>query len=549
MLTALITLTLFGSHAHSYLDPQYGSHAVKTYSFDVSGKALPEKCFITQRLPGLENKIDKGEDALCAYNLYPTRGDHPNTQQFYGCPKVNSTSVAIEYYKIPNGMSEEQFRKTVCTLSRPEKKKLKNRVGYPDKEAKFKFASPGVSVGSILGYSRLNQLFKAVEVPAAVLRTVDIDTVLDQALAGRYLSLMMGKTIINRYWHQQIGYLVRAKHGETSVLPDFYTKPPHGLGVVPPSFYNVGKRRGLLDGATAHWTNLILTEDKQQVFGVLAENPGNEVNYGEVSGVKQYPARIDQFRKSSVYWPLLKDSRPIAQILGSRDLGKSGQKLHGMQDTSNMLVLDFLLNQADRIGNVEAKRRVFFKTAQGSLDDISEKKYKELRAKPANTLTPSEAETLNTIKQTGALLKVMLLKDNDGGFDLNVARKYHLIADVKKSSDSYDSWKNNADLYLNANMVVRHFSPRTYKGVVQLYGQVFGTPESQTVMQNFFMNDLQFTPAEYGIFKHNLLSLYRALYRGCKTGALHLDLDIKDYFSATPNPVLTTTPGVCEGQF
>jgi hypothetical protein len=549
MLAVFISIALFGTYAHSYLDPQFDSHAVKTYGFEVSGKAIPEKCYLLQRLPGLENKIDKDEDALCALNLYATRGDHPKTQTFYSCPKVNSTSVAIEYFKVPKGISETQFQKTVCTLSRPEKKKLKDRLGYPDKEAKFKFASPGVSVGSILGYSRLNQLFNAVDIPPVVLRTVDIDTVLDQALAGRYLSLQMGKTIINRHWHYQIGHLVRTKHGNVSVLPDIYTKPPHGLGLVPPPFYSVGKRRGLLDSSTSYWTNLILTENKQQVFGVLAENPGNDESYAEASGLRQYENRVDQFRYSSVFWPLLKDPRSIVQILGNKDLAKSGPKFQGMQDTSSMLVLDFLLNQADRIGNISYKRRLFFKTAQGTLDDISEKKYKELRAKPANTLTPEEIEKLNAIKQTGASLKVMLLKDNDGGFDLNIAKKYHLIADVKKPSATYASWKDNADLFLNATMVVRHFAPQTYKGVVRLYGQVFGTQESQTAMQDYFLTTLQFTPAEYRIFKNNLLSLYRALYRGCKTGTLFLDLDIKNYFSATPNPVLTTTPGVCEGQF
>ncbi|WP_413575463.1 hypothetical protein ACLVWU_14100 [Bdellovibrio sp. HCB290] len=549
MLAAFISIALFGTYAHSYLTPGFDNHAVKTYNIDVLGKALPEKCYLLQRIPGLEPKIDKDEDALCALNLYATRGDHPKTQTYYACPKVNSTSVAIEYFRIPNGMSEAQFQKAVCTLSRPEKKKLKTRAGYPDKEAKFKFASPGVSVGSILGYSRLNQLFKAVDIPPVVLRTVDIDTVLDQALAGRYLSLQMGKTIINRYWHYQIGHLVRAKHGNVSQLPDVYTKPPHGLSLVPASFYSVGKRRGFLDSSSDHWNNLILTQDKQQVFGVLAENPGNEESYGEVSGLRQYKTRIDQFRNSSVFWPLLKDARPVTQILGSRDLAKAGQKLHGMQDTSNMLVLDFLLNQSDRIGNVAFKRRMFFRTPQGTLDDISEKKYKELLAKAPGTLTPEEMDKLNAIKQSGVSLKVMLLKDNDGGFDLNVARKYHLIADSKKTSATYDSWKDNADLYLNASMVMRHFAPRTYKGVIALYGQVFGSAESQAAMQKYFMTDLQFTAGEYKVFKNNLLSLYRALYRGCKNGTLLLDLDMKDYFSANPNPVLTTTPGVCEGQF
>ncbi|ASD63284.1 hypothetical protein [Bdellovibrio bacteriovorus] len=549
MFAAFLSFALISSNAYSYLDPQFDKHAVKTYNIEVSGKAIPEKCYLLQRFPGLENKINKDEDALCAMNLYPTRGDHPKTQMFYGCPKVNSTSVAVEFYTVPKGMTEAQFQKAVCPLTRSAKKALKAKSGYPDKEAKFKFAAPGVSVGSILGYSRLTQLFKSVDVPPSVLRTVSLDTVLDHALAGRYLGLQMGNTYLNQYWYDQIGHLVRAKHGNVAQLPDVYTKPPHGLGIVPTSFYKDGKRRGLSANSTAYWTPRILTEDKLQVFGVLSENPGNEELYAEAFGLKSDKTRIDQFRNSSVFWPLLKDPRPVSQILGSNELSKAGQKMLGMQDSSDMLVMDFLLDQADRIGNIHYKRRQFFKTAQGTLDSISDKKYKELLAKPANTLTPAEVEVLGAIKQTGVSLKVMLLKDNDGGFDMNTAKKYALIADVKKTSATYDSWKDNADLFLNATMVVKHFSPQTYKGVMRLYGQVFGTPETQLAMETYFRNSLQLTAAEYKIFKNNLLSLYRALYKNCKSGSLYLDLDIKDYFSNNPNPVLTTTPGVCEGQF
>ncbi|UXR63120.1 hypothetical protein EZJ49_08530 [Bdellovibrio bacteriovorus] len=549
MFASLMSFVLLSSNAYSYLDPQFEKHAVKTYNIEVPGKALRERCYLLQRFPGMENKINKDEDILCAMNLYASYGDHPKLKTFYGCPKVNSTSVAVEYYEVPAGMTEAQFQKTICPLTRSEKKKMKARVGYPDKEAKFKFAAPGVSVGSILGYSRLTQLFKSVDVPPSVLRTVDLDTVLDHALAGRYLGLQMGNSYLNQYWYDLIGHLVRAKHGNVTQLPDVYTKPPHGLGIVPASFYKDGKRRGVSANSTAYWSTRILSEDKRQVFGVLAENPGNEELYAEAFGLKQDKTRIDQFRNSSVFWPILKDPRPISQILGSTELAKAGQKMLGMQDSSDMLVMDFLLDQADRIGNIHYKRRQFFLTAQGKVDDISDKKYREILAKAPGTLTPAEVELLNAIKQTGASLKVMLLKDNDGGFDMNTAKKYHLIADVKKPSSAYDSWKNNADLFLNATMVVRHFSPLVYKGVVQLHNQVFGPPESQAAMETYFRNSVQFTAAEYTIFKNNLLSLYRALYNNCKKGNLHLDLDMKSYFSANPKPILTTTPGVCEGQF
>lgn len=548
MLNFLFSFFFLGFNAHGYLNQQFEKQALKVYSFKVPQKDLPEKCYLLLRFPGLENKVSKDEDALCAMNLYSSASDHPKAQTFYSCPKVKSTSVAVEFYSAPNGVSETKFQKEICPLTHTQKKNIKARLGYPDKEAKYKFSSPGVSVGSILAYSRLAQLFKAVDVPAVVLRTVDLDTILNHALTGRYLAEQMGNKYLLAHWSAQIGHLVKAKHGDIRKLPDAYTQPPFGLGIVPSEFYTDSHRQ-LSSVSSNYWGPRLLTEDKKQVFGALAENPGKEALYKEAFGTKIHKTRIDQFRNSSVFWPLLKDTRPLTEILGSRDLSKVGQKLLGMQETSSMLVMDFLLSQADRIGNIHYKKRQFFINGQGHLDDISEKKYRNLLEKARESLTPEEVEILNAIRHTGVSLKVMLLKDNDGGFDTNTAKKYHLLANVNASSSDYNSWKDNTELFLNATMVVRHFSPQVYKGVIQLYKQVFGEPESQKAMQAYFLESLRFTATEYKIFKNNLLSLYYALYNNCKTGALYLDLDMKDYFSATPDPVLTTTPGVCEGQF
>lgn len=540
----------FISPASAAFDPESPDLvAMTSYTMEVPGKMPKEKCFITPRFPETTYLDFKDEDKLCRFNLYNSQSTHEKAQTLYACPKVNNTSIGIEMYKVPAGMSALQFQKTVCSLSKPAKEKLKEQAGYPNKDAKFKLNSPGVSVGSLLGYYHIANFLQSLEVPASVLRTVDLDTALDHSLAGRYLAVQMKNRYLEEYWNNELSVLVQTKHGPLRTLPQTYTVAPHGLNLIPATFYRDSSRLALLQSGLQYWNQRQVTKEQNQVFGVLSVNPSNEGSYIEASGTKTAKYRVDQFRNSSVFYPGLKDPRPIEQVLASRDLRKVGQKMQGMQDTSAMLVIDFLFDQSDRIGNIHFYRHHFYQDSQGAIQDISNKKYQELLAKDPNLLTEKEAQILSAVKANGAALKVMLLKDNDGGFDLNIVKKYHLLANVNKDPSTYATWKDQADLYLQATMVVRHFNPQVYKGVVKLYHWMFNDPEIQSRLQQYFVGSLQFTEAEYRTFRNNLLSLYRALYKGCKSGTLHLDLDTKNYFSALPVKVLPSTPGVCEGSF
>lgn len=543
------TLFLTSTHAAAYLDTDYPNLAQATYEIQVPGKIQSEKCYILERFPETEYPALKDENKLCRYNLYNSSSTHPKNETLYGCPKVNNTSIAIELYEAPKGLSNSQFQKIVCPLTRTAKKNLKDQKGYPDKDAKFKIGSSGVSTASILGYYHLSNFLKAVETPAATLRTVDINTVLDHSLAGRYFAVAMKNQSLHDFWNNEISLLVKTKHGPLSYLPQPYTAPPFGLSLVPSSFYRTGSRTKLVPTSLEYWSQRQLTKDKTQVFGALSVNPSNEASYNEASGTKQAPKRVDQFRNSSVFYPGIKDPRPIEQILGSRDHRKVAQKLQGMQDTSSMLILDFLFDQSDRIGNIHYYLHQYYKDRQGDLHDISNKQYKDLLAKSAKDLTEEEKEILVAVKESGTPVKVMLLKDNDGGFDNNIAKKYHLIANVMRDPAFYESWKGQADLYLRATMVVRHFNPDVYKGVMKLYNWLFTDKIMQPKMDEYFLNVLQFTDSEYKIFRNNLLSLYRALYLNCKSGKIYLDLDTRNYFSSRPNNIQTSTPGVCEGFF
>lgn len=517
------------------------------YEIQIPGKNRTEKCQIPQRFPQTSYSSFKDEIKLCSYNLYPSTSSHSKNKFLYNCPKVHNSSVAIELYKTPANISPTQFHKTVCSLSKGGKERLKAQSGYPDKEAKFKFNSSGVSIGSMLGYYHLANFFESVLVPAVVLRTVDIDTVLDHSLAGRYLARKLENRYLDLYYSRQVSVLVTAKHGVQAKLPSQYMAPEAGLGIVPSAFYSSEDNARLGQINMNSWAERQLTDDRTQVYGTLAENPGGEAGYSEASGVKSEKLRVDRFRNSSPFYLALKDARPISQILGSRDLKKAGQMMQGMQDVSAMLVLDFLFDQADRVGNIHYYRHYFFKDGKGQLRNISEKKFKKMRSKKSNEMTSEEIEILRSMEAGRVPIKVMLLKDNDGGFDLNMVKKYQLIANINREPAQYASWKSLTEPYLHSDLVVRHFSPGVYKGVMKLHRWILQDPQMKVKMAEYFINELRFTKGEYETFKNNLLSLYRILYTHCKAGRLHLDLDMKGYFSKGAAQVQPSSPGVCEG--
>lgn len=520
-----------------------------TYEIQVPGKASSEKCVVTERFPDTTYPALKDETKLCGYNLYRTASNHTSNKVLYNCPKVHNTSIAIELYKAPTEMTLERFQKTVCPLSKGGKVRLKAEKGFPNKEAKFKFNSAGVSVGSTLGYYHLANFFDAVLVPPVVLRTVDVDTVLDHALAGRYFARNLKNPYLDRYYATQVSLLVTTKHGPQQKLPPQYTSLDRGLGLVPPDFYSSAENSRVAPVNLNYWASRQLIAGRTQVYGVLALNPGGESNYVEASGTKNEKLRVDRFRNSSAFYLALKDGRPIEQILGSRDLKSAGQMLQGMQDVSAMLVLDFLFDQSDRIGNIHYYKYHFFKDGKGRLRNISDKKFKKLLKANSDQLSSQEKELIEAVKIGGVPLKVMLLKDNDGGFDLNMVKKYQLIANIQRDPAQYASWKGHTEPYLKSDLVVRHFNPKVYRGIMKLKKWVLEDPQMIGKMSNYFINDLRFSVGEYETFKTNLLSLYRILYHHCQSGRLHLDLDMSSYFSDNPSQHSTSTPGVCEGEF
>jgi hypothetical protein len=546
--TSLLPLT--APAAFMDLD-QASSLSDNPVSFQVPGKSqLVEHCLPLKTFPDskLKKRRKKEELKLCRYDLYGVGSStESKIKQVAACPKTYNSSTAIEFYKIPKGMSKSEFQRKICPLGRHERKRWTDSKGYPKKLAKFKFTSPGVTTGSILGYYQLARFFGAAEVPASVLRTVDADFALNMSLTGLYLARKAGSDFLSKYWSRQTYIFVNSMgHDSSSVPRSIAGSDRYGLGIVPDGYFR--NRSRLQKVSLNYWYNRQLSDDFRQVVGVLAANPRGEKYYAEISGVKRRRTRIAQFKRGSVHYPAIKSNRSLERILGSRDLKTVGQKLKGMKDTSNLLVLDFLMDQADRVGNIHYYNYFYYKDGEGKVKKIREDRYKKLTKRSPDQLSDKQRLTIEQVKASGAKIKVMLLKDNDGGFDENKAKKYHLLADVDRSSSSYKRWRNSPEIYKNASMVVKHFDPKVYQRVIKLYRWLIEDESGRREeMRDYLQNVVHFTDSEMTKFKNNLTALYNALYTNCRSGKIHLDLAMKDYFSNQPSSTNLSASQRCEG--
>lgn len=263
-----------------------------------------------------------------------------------------------------------------------------------------------------------------------------------------------------------------------------------------------------------------------QLYGALSENIKHEFNYTEVSGVGPYDTRYQRFKEQGPFnW--VKSEQSMSELSGS-DLVtvESLPQLQQMIDVSNMVVLDSLLSQDDRIGNIHFLLSYAILNPDGSYSKIPvEKEYLkniESRFKKRSLSRWSAKEIMNETKNyvsfksvdrdfntKGILLREMVLKDNDCGVDVDK--------------------RSNMMRQIGALEEVKHLSPTTYKNVLRLHSLV---QANSTEVRNFFLKTLLYRESDYSkantvSFKDNLKYVATVLKTRCETGQLRLDLGIK----------------------
>jgi hypothetical protein len=358
------------------------------------------------------------------------------------CPKSKSTSAAVELYNIPAGATKsEQESADYC--------KGLEKSGHC--LAKFKQTDnefTTTSSAADIGYYHLSRVLGDIcEIKPVVLRTMDIE---------------QHKRVLNIVAQMGIHGTVRKSW---DLFHKYYANPK-GSSVASELF----------------------TSGFTQIYGALIENTTGEELYAEWLRAGENLSSVRAFRNMA-------DSRPAKAIVGSSQFNQANvQTLVGMRDMSEMILIDYLMSQSDRLtgGNISDYNFTYY---------IEGKDIKAVRADKADGI-PAGA--------TKVTVKKLTIKDTDAGLlNTNVLGKKGYFSQIS------------------------HLHPDTYNRLVAFAQKWKDDP---TVKQ-FFHQECNFTNSQVAQFETRLLAASATLQSRHKSGRLLLDLDLADYFHLTqPTP-------------
>jgi len=400
-----------------------------TTKFQVAGRP-DEICVVPNHLAGVDYEKDDADDEakLCAYNFYAASPGKPVAI----CPKLESTNPGVDVHALKPGLDQAQTQSAICgSLDRGVKK-----------IAKYKQSISCSYTPSILGYYHVSRALGGVgDVKTAVLRTMDLEKHKQVTAQGQKFT--KSGDLINTLWNQ---------YARTEAKP-----------------------AGFPD---------IFTSDQKQIFGALQKNPNDESRYGEING------RLESFVATSAF-KRVTNGAPIGAMVGRDKLADFAQVVVQMKDISDMILMDYILSQQDRFGNIHYVDYTYF--VDPATKEI--KKYKKESVDSGEkTLPPGAA---------GVTVKEMLLKDNDCG----------VIKDNKARINGLLS-------------KVAHMSPKTY-AKFRAFSKSFQTDPS---VAKFFMTELMFSARDVATVKTNLKDAEAIVVSRCKAGQLLLDADVKQHF-------------------
>ncbi|MEO9062357.1 MAG: hypothetical protein ABI270_10000 [Nitrosospira sp.] len=355
------------------------------------------------------------------------------------CPKLNSTNPGLDIFAIPDDTTAQKFQDTYCKSPKGEK------------IAKYKLSTSCSYTPSLLGYYHVSRILGNVaNVPPAVLRTYDLADHI--ALGRKALARAPASSLIRATW--------------------------------------AGLMAQLTAGPNASRRALLLTDDFSQSYGALVDNPSHEEFYNDFfNGGGNSLARAQNFRDRNPTIALLARSADVSTMVGRNFTADNVQKMVQIKDASELIVLDMLLNQQDRFGNIHEVPVYYYLDAQDG------------KVRNERKLTADEVTQRKAVK-----VKQMMLKDNDCG----VAK-----SNIAKSAGLADR--------------IAHMDPETYYRLLSL-DRISGRPE----VEAFFRHETLFTSADFASLRANLKQLATQLHQRCTAGQLKLDLDLDAHFSDKP---------------
>jgi hypothetical protein len=429
-------------------DAERGTNTIK---FQVPGGRPDEICVIPKHLPFADYRGKDGakdiadENQLASYDF--NKAGPAQSGVIAIVPKRTSTSAAVDVYQIPAGTSRpDQITASYCLSVEKNGKNV----------AKFKQtdnAYTTTSTAAILGYYHVARgLGDICEIKPAVLRTMDIE---QHKKMVRLAAELGAHGLVGKSW----------------ALFNRYYADPRGSDVA----------------------QTLFTSDFQQIYGALLENTTGEENYTEWLNAGSDLSSTRAFRQMA-------DSRPVDAILGSRDFTQTiVQALVGMRDMSEMILLDYLLAQSDRLtgGNISDYSFTYYRDGD---------KVKSVKTSKATDLPPDA---------TKVVVRKLTIKDTDAGLlNANVFEKKGYLSQIS------------------------HMHPKTFASL-----QAFATKwRDDSTVEEFFHRECTFSNSQLARFEKYLLAAASTLQSRLESGKLRLDLDLDDYFSGVAPPSPTPLP-------
>ena len=407
-----------------------------------------------------EKDIEK-EKELAEIDFYD--GKTKDQMDIVPIPKTYSTSPGINIHavKLPAGMSRFSYAAAHSAKRRPSGDQV---------IAKYKQSIPThfTYSPSILGYYHLSRFLDTGHVQPAIVRTMDVEA------------------------HKPLAELGKAKAAGSN---------------------NRKQWTELRALDNAHSNPTLFTKDGKQLYGALQANPGGEESYPHLSDLGGAGAF-----SSSAEFGRVANPNPLKLNLrdGSDKLNQTAvQQIVQVKDISDMIVMDFIMSQADRFsGNIHSEK-VYIWLEEGVL-----------KKEPRKSNASKAAEQLKKIPPGAILVNRMIMKDNDAGLiSGNSAKTNHLLEKV-----------NHADR-------------KTYNRLLDLQKEL-QKPE----VAEWYQQELLFTPANFKTVKDNVDQAVDILNARKEKGLFFLDAslsvalgtegDKKQDISETPQPADSDTPSL-----
>ena len=422
------------------------ARGAKTVHFPMANGAPDEICVLPNHLSSADYDKDDlaSEKELCAYSFYGQAAREADVQKIDVaiCPKLSSTNPGTDVHELLPGKTKAETEAAICKLEDRPAKHL----------AKYKQSITCSYTPSILGYYHLSRLLGgAGDVKPAVIRTMGLPE--HKQVTASALNILRNQADSD---YPRISWLSFQK---TESNP-----------------------------AASRNKDGVFTQDLLQIYGGLQENVRGENKYSEINKRGAAPNITGPFTRTA-QWANVASSKPLSQIVG-RSLAESAQTVQVVKDISEMLVMDYLMSQQDRFGNIHEVDYYYSVGADGKVDKVKKDKVdKGEKPKPAGAV----------------LVKKMIMKDNDCGGSTkdNVTKNAGLIDQIRHM---------NADLYANVQWLAANFA-------------------AGTEVPKFLTVEALFQQADINMLRTNLATLAPKLHDMCTSGKLMLDADLGDHLA------------------